>query len=122
LVSLSFAGANTQMCSTAVLVCLLKFSDCASWVFQAWIFTSLLGPLFASLSSDLSTVFCVSLVVSRCVFKKYTLTLFGRGHHVGCFVCLGVNLGQRPNISREILRLPFTPPMVAVFGPSVWSH
>jgi hypothetical protein len=75
-------------------------------------------PLYALLSSVSHSVFCIGFVVSHHVSREHPLTHLGQGHHFVCFTCLAVNLGQRPNISREILRLLFTPLWSPFFDPS----
>ena len=77
-------------------------------------------PQLSHLSSDSFLVGCVGFVVSCCVSREHPPTHLGCGHHGVCFTYLAVILGPRPNISKEILWLPFTtpPPLVVVFGPS----
>ena len=76
-------------------------------------------PQLGHLSSDLFLVGCVGFVVSRCVPREHQPTHLSRGHHGIWFARLAVILGQRPKKFRKKIYGSHSPPLVAVFGPSI---
>jgi len=73
---------------------------------------------FSRLSSESCSIFSVGFLPFQGIFLDTLVTSWLEYLSSGICLCLAVILGQWPNISREILRLPFTPPLVAVSSPS----
>jgi hypothetical protein len=58
-------------------------------------------------------------VVIRYVLREHPPFSYCRGHQIVCVCFLGFEFGIEAKYFERNLRLPFTPPLVAFFSPSI---